>query len=58
MMTKLNRSIFLIEDNELLEKYNTTWDKANTDINKEFFNKPAYNKNFLKTKIKSYSLSR
>ena len=57
-MAKLNRSIFLIEDNELLEKYNTTWDKANTDINKEFFNKPAYNKNFLKTKIKSYSLSR
>ena len=33
-MAKLNRSIFLIEDNELLEKYNTTWDKANTDINK------------------------
>ena len=58
MMDKLNRSIFLIEDNELLEKCNTTWDKANTYINKEFFNKTAYNKNILKTKIKSYSLSR
>ena len=50
MMDKLNRSIFLIEDNELLEKCNTTWDKANTYINKEFFNKPAYNKNILRTK--------
>ena len=33
---------FLIEDGDLLEKYNTIWDKV------------KYNKNFLKTKIKSH----
>ena len=50
MMAKLNRSIFLIEDDELLKKFNTTWDKPNAGINKEFFSKPAYNKNFWKPK--------
>ena len=45
---------FLIEDDELLEKYNTIWDKVNADIKKEFDSKPVYNKNFSKTKIKSY----
>ena len=25
---------FLIEDDDLLEKYNTIWDKASADINK------------------------
>ena len=44
---------FLIEDN-LLEKYNTIWDKVSTDIYiKKFDSKPACNKKFLKTKIKS-----
>ena len=45
---------FLIEDDDLLKKYNAIWDKANADIKKEFDSKPVYNKNFLKTKIKSY----
>ena len=44
---------FLIEDDELLEKYNAVWDKVSTDIKKDFDNKPVYNKEFLKTKIKS-----
>ena len=43
---------FLIEDDDLLEKYNTIWDKIRADIKKEFDGNPAYNKNFLKTKIK------
>ena len=45
---------FLIEDDELLEKYNTIWDEVSPDIKKEFDSKPVYNKNFLKTKIKSH----
>ena len=45
---------FLIEDDDLLKKYNTIWDKVGADIKKEFDSKPVYNKNFLKTKIKSY----
>ena len=35
---------FLIEDNNLLEKYNTILDKVRADIRKEFDTKPVYNK--------------
>ena len=42
---------FLIEDDDLLEKYNTIWDKASADIKKEFDSEPVYDKGFLKTKI-------
>ena len=41
---------FLIEDDDLLEKYNSIWDKVSADIKKEFDSEPAYNKEFLKTK--------
>ena len=45
---------FLIKDDALLEKYNTIWDKFSADIKKQFDSDPAYNKNQLKTKIKSH----
>ena len=45
---------FFIKDNDLLEKYNTIWDKVSGDIKKEFDSEPVYNKKLLKTKIKSY----
>ena len=45
---------FLIEDDDLLEKYKIIWDKVSADIKKEFDRQPAYNKNFLKTKVKSH----
>ena len=41
---------FLIEDDELLEKCNTIWDKFRGYIKKDFDSKPVYNKEFLKTK--------
>ena len=44
---------FLIEVYDLLEKYNTIWDKVSIDVKKEFDCKHVYNKTFLKTKIKS-----
>ena len=44
---------FLIEDDELLEKYNTIRDKSSADNKKEFDSKPAHNKELLKNKIKS-----
>ena len=51
MMDKLNGYFFLIEDDELLEKYNSVWDKVNADTKKkEFDSMPVYNKEFLKTK--------
>ena len=45
---------FVLEDDDLLEKYNTIWDKVNADIKEEFDSKPVYNKIYLKTKIKSH----
>ena len=42
----------LIENDDLIEKYNTIWDKVSADIKKEFDCKPDYNKKYLKTKIK------
>ena len=44
----------MIEDDDLLEKYNTIWDKVSADIKKEFDSEPVYNKNYLKIKVKSH----
>ena len=38
---------FLIKDDDLLEKYNTIWDKVSADVKKEFDSKPVCNKNYL-----------
>ena len=46
---------FFVKDDELLEKHNTIWDKVSADIKKEFDNELAYEKEYLKTKIKSHS---
>ena len=45
---------FWIQDDDLLETYNTIWDKTSAGITKKFDSEPVYNKNILKTKIKSY----
>ena len=45
---------FLIKDDDLLETYNDNWNKISNSIKKELDCEPIYNKNFLKTKIKSY----
>ena len=37
---------FLIEDDDLLEKYNIICDKVNANIKKEFNNEPVYNKEY------------
>ena len=34
---------FLIEDDDLLEKYNTIWDKISANMKKEFDIEPVYN---------------
>ena len=38
---------FLIEDDNLLNKYNTIWDKVSADIKNEFDREPIYNKHCL-----------
>ena len=53
MIDKLNECIFFIRDDDLLEKYNTIWDKFSTDMKKKIDSETAYNKEFLKTRTKS-----
>ena len=43
---------FLIKNDELLEKYNETWEKIKNNIEKEFSSESMYNGNYLKPKIK------
>ena len=45
---------FLIEDDDLLEKYNTVWDNVRAEIKKGFDSESIYNNIFLKAKIRSY----
>ena len=45
---------FLTEDDDLLENYDTIWDKVSADLKKEIDSKPVKNEKFIKTKIKSY----
>ena len=54
MIEKLNGCIFLIEDDELLEKYNIIWDKFSADMKTEFYSESVYKKEFLKTIIKTH----
>ena len=48
--------VFFIEDGELLERYNSIWNRVSNSIKKEkeLNCEPIYNKSFLKTKINSY----
>ena len=45
---------FLTEEDDVLEKYNTIWDKVSADIKEEFDSEPLYNKHFPKAIIKSH----
>ena len=45
---------FLIEDEELLKKYDI-WNKVSNSNLSNLITEPIYNKKFLKTKMKSYS---
>ena len=45
-----NKVVFLIKNDDLLETYNTIWDKFSPDIKKEFNSDPVCNKNSLEEK--------
>ena len=49
-MRKLIGYIFLIKDDDLLNKYNTIYDKISADAKIKLNNKPVYNKKIVKTK--------
>ena len=55
MVTKLSHWMyFLIEDDDLLNKYNTIWKKASTDIKKNLIANLSTIKKKLRTKTKSF----
>ena len=45
---------FLIEDDDLLEKYDTIWNKFSADVKKQIHGKSVYIREFFKTKLKSH----
>ena len=45
---------FLTEDDELLEKYDTIWNKFSADVKKQIHGESVYIREFLKTKLKSH----
>ena len=45
---------FFIQNDDLLKKYNTTWNKVSANIGKEFNSKSVCNKEFWRTKIMSH----
>ena len=42
---KLNLCLFLIKDDEVLEKYNEIWENVKGSLKKLLDSKPVYNKN-------------
>ena len=44
--------VFLIHDDDLLEKFNSIWDKVSADMKKEFDSVPVYNKEFFENQNK------
>ena len=54
ILMKLNACFFLIEDCEMLEKYNKIWENVGNSIKKVFDSKLIDNEQYLKTKIKPY----
>ena len=42
-------NVFLVKDEELIEKYNKIWNKVNNSMKKGFDNKLVYNEKYLKT---------
>ena len=52
------KGYYLIEDDDLLKKYNTFWDKVSSDTKNEFDSKPVYNKKYSTLKIQKRSQSR
>ena len=49
------KCLCMTEDDDLLQKYNITCNEFSTDMKKRFDSVSVYNKNYLKTKMKSHA---
>ena len=52
-LMKVNVYLFLIKDDELLERYNEIWEEVSNSIKKGFDSEPAYHEKYLKLKLNS-----
>ena len=46
---------FITDNNELLERYTTIWEKISDLVNKKFDSDPVYNNKYINIKIRSYN---
>ena len=51
---KLNICLFLLKNDELLEKHSKIWEKVSNSIERGFLSEPKYNEKYLITKVKSF----
>ena len=45
---------FLIKDDNVLDKYNETWDVIKNNLKIKFHSMPVYDEKYLKTKVREY----
>ena len=46
---------FVIKDDYVLGKYNEIWDKIKETLNIKFHNMPAYDKKYIKAKVREFT---
>ena len=47
--------LFVIEDDSVLVKYNEIWNKIQKTLDIKFHSKPAYDKKYIRTKVKTFN---
>ena len=46
---------FMIEDDSVLPKYYEIWNKIKKTLNTKLYNKPVYDKKYMKAKVKDFN---
>ena len=46
---------FLIKDDDVLDKYNKTWDKIKGKLNTKFYSMPVYDEKYIKAKVRKFN---
>ena len=50
----VKRCHFFIRFDEVLDKYNETWDVIKNKLSIKFHSEPVYDKNYIKTKVREF----
>ena len=49
------KHVFLIKDDDELDKSNKVWDKIKEKLNIKFHNMPVYDENYIKAKVREFN---